>query len=363
MSVYRYPERAVEDGRGGGIEDPNTLATDYLMIHRHRVNYDDGGAGNNFYSRKTPGNHQKIIYNDDVVYIAMPPNIQTSYGPAYKRMDIGVGGITGTQLLDGGNDMGDIVKSLMDAAKTALPEFQTSTAISLINATNNFLGLSGAVDLNTIEQLRNGRIFNPFSEQIFAGMSFRTHNFAFKFFIRNDKEAEQVFRIIRYLKIGALPGIDDGDFPDKYINRNKKFQQPPRGGQESPKIKRDDTDMFDSKFTKHFKDGYASDDRYFTVPDRFDLRFCRFKTTNKQGPERQYSGKVSGNRADQGRRDLMFKMYPSVCTGISVNYTPDNQYVARKRPGNKEVDVPAVVVSCSFTETRLLTRRDVSVGY
>ena len=63
MSVLRYPERPVEDGRGGGIEDPNTLATDYLMIHRHRVNYDDGGAGNNFYSRKTYAKVIKEISN------------------------------------------------------------------------------------------------------------------------------------------------------------------------------------------------------------------------------------------------------------------------------------------------------------
>ena len=33
----------------------------------------------------------------------------------------------------------------------------------------------------------NGRIFNPYSEQIFQGMSFRTHNFVFKFFARNQE--------------------------------------------------------------------------------------------------------------------------------------------------------------------------------
>ena len=46
------------------VTDPSTIATDFLMIHRHRVNYDDGKAGNNFYSRKNPGNQQKVIYDD-----------------------------------------------------------------------------------------------------------------------------------------------------------------------------------------------------------------------------------------------------------------------------------------------------------
>ena len=59
----------------------------------------------------------------------------------------------------------------------------------------------------------------------------------------------------------------------------------------------------------------------------------------------------------------MFKIYPSVCTGISVNYTPDNQYVALKQPQSDGISVPAVVLQLSFTETRLLTENDVAVGY
>ena len=54
---------------------------------------------------KNPGNQQKVIYDDDVVYVAMPPSLQTAYGPAYKRMDIGVSGLTMTQMLDSGKDM------------------------------------------------------------------------------------------------------------------------------------------------------------------------------------------------------------------------------------------------------------------
>ena len=59
----------------------------------------------------------------------------------------------------------------------------------------------------------------------------------------------------------------------------------------------------------------------------------------------------------------MFKIYPSVCTGIQVNYTPDNQYVALKRPSEEGMDVPAVVMTCSFAETRLLTAEDAVRGY
>tara|TARA_B100000085_G_scaffold270494_1_gene282947 strand:- start:1232 stop:2323 length:1092 start_codon:yes stop_codon:yes gene_type:complete len=363
MSVYRYPAEPVVPNENKSMVQPGTLATDYLMLHRHKVNYDDGKAGNNFYSRKTPGNHQKVIYDKDVIYIAMPPNIQTSYGPAYKRMDIGVSGVAMTQMLDNGTDMSGLVDKLSGAAKAALPEFSTSAALQLANGFNSFLGLQGNIDLNTIEMLRNGRIFNPFSEQIFAGMSFRTHNFAFKFFIRNKKEASEVYKIIRYIKMGSLPDIRSGKFEENYVNRNKEFDMPKQKGDD---IKRDSKhrDIFDKDYFKEFNDGYANDDRYFKVPDRFDLRFCRFKTDqNYEVDEIVAPGKQSGSNVDNNRRDLHFKIYPSVCTGMQVNYTPDNQYLSRKRPSKEAVDVPAVVVSCSFTETRLLTRSDAKKGY
>ena len=99
---------------------------------------------------------------------------------------------------------------------------------------------------------------------------------------------------------------------------------------------------------------YASNDRFFNIPDRYQLRFVRF-------------GKEDGNEEfknlNDNRRDLMFKIYPSVCTGIQVNYTPDNQYVALKRPSEEGMDVPAVVMTCSFAETRLLTAEDAVRGY
>ena len=100
--------------------------------------------------------------------------------------------------------------------------------------------------------------------------------------------------------------------------------------------------------------GYAKNNRFFEIPDRFQLRFVRFGANATGG---------MNNLGESTRRDLMFKIYPSVCTGISVNYTPDNQYVAFKQPIDDGISVPSVVLQLSFTETRLLTENDVAVGY
>ena len=98
-----------------------------------------------------------------------------------------------------------------------------------------------------------------------------------------------------------------------------------------------------------YNKGYAKSDRYLTIPDQYQLRFVRF-------------GRGGANQSSR-RRDLHFKIYPSVCTGISVNYTPDQQYKSFKNPSRNGVDAPAITLSMTFTETRLLTASDVSAGY
>ena len=318
MSIYRYPEQPTAQDTGYGLADAETGAIDYLMLRRERFDYDATNVPA-FYNREIPGNRATVVQHPDRCYIAIPPGIQTSYGPAYRRADIGVAGVTATGMLNGGkSDFTDLAKTLQDAAGAALPEFSTNMVLQMVNGFNNFVGLQGNLDLNAIENLQQGRIFNPYSEQIFQGMSFRTHNFAFKFFARDAQESKTIQDIIDYIKIGSLPRLRSGNMGKKY------------------------------------NEGYAKNNRFFEIPDRFQLRFCRFGANSTGG---------MNNLGESTRRDLMFKIYPSVCTGISVNYTPDNQYVALKQPQPDGISVPAIVLQLSFTETRLLTENDVAVGY
>ena len=78
---------------------------------------------------------------------------------------------------------------------------------------------------------------------------------------------------------------------------------------------------------------------------------------------------TQGTLVDVGTGDdldahLHFKIHPSVCTNVTVNYTPDNQYNALKRAGAPALlQVPAVVLNVQFTETKLLTTEDIQEGY
>ena len=368
MSVHRYPLKRPSEGRSRydeeGLIEGATEAVDYLMIRRERFEYDDKNVPA-FYSRRTPGStSSKIKEHKDRVYIAMPPQIATSYTPAFRRADIGVGGVAALGMMAAGDDFTEMAKSLQSGAKAAIPEFSTAAVLSMINATNQFVGLQGQLDLNSIKNLQSGQIFNPYSEQIFQGVGFRTHNFAFKFYARSRRESEEIRRIINYIKVGSLPRIRSGEFDEKFINDAADFDQPGKknvkGKQFGEDIyrKKDFRDIFERGVYKRMKEkafnNYASNDRFFNIPDRYQLRFVRF------GKE---DGSEEFKNLNDNRRDLMFKIYPSVCTGIQVNYTPDNQYVALKRPSEEGMDVPAVVMTCSFAETRLLTAEDAVRGY
>ena len=373
MAVFRYPLKHPHDGfrdDEGLVEQP-TEAVDYLMLRRERYKYEDKNVPA-FYSRRVPGNSAKSKEHKDRCYIAMPPQISTSYTPSFRRADIGVGGVSALGMMAGnkGDDFTKMAEALQDGAKAAIPEFSTAAVLSMINATNQFVGLQGQLDLNSIKNLQSGQIFNPYTEQIFQGVGFRTHNFAFKFFARSREESREIRRIINYIKIGSLPRIKSGDFDEFFINTRDEFDQP---GKKAVKGKTFGEDIFrkegyDDIFSKidgddtvysNLKgkafDNYASNDRYFNIPDRFQLRFVRFGRGDK---DRDFN-----NLKQDNRRDLHFKMYPSVCTGIQVNYTPDNQYVALKRPDRRGLDVPSVVMTCSFAETRLLTAADAAAGY
>lgn len=374
MATYKYPMKPPVPGGGGDTEDPRTLATDYLYLHRHSLVLGGQNAKDNyFYSRqKLSGGPSKVSYNSDACYIALPGNIQTSYGPAYRRMDIGGSGVALAEIMGSGTSMSALAEDLENAAQVALPEFSTATAVNMANSFNTFLGLSGNIDINAIEQMNHGKIFNPFSEQLFAGVSFRTHNFAFKMLARNDKEAENIFKIIAYIKEGSMPEISGGDFPDRLVNKNKNYEKAnPKQNKKGKEIdykdllyKRKKTDVFDADgvFKRMNKSNYATSDRYMNLPDRFDLRFVRFNPAKGFRPTK---GVRSGAPDDlmRDREDLHFKIFPSVCTGVQVNYTPDSTYIARKRVESQEINVPAVVVSASFVETRLLTKQDTQRGY
>ena len=304
------------------------------MFQRKRIQYDDQN-GSAYYGLNIPNNKVAMENNPDRIYIAMPQNLSTQYGPTYRQVDVGVTGMALATGMGSGTTYDSAAQALQAAAQAALPEFAAGTLASVASGAAQFLGLAGNATANDILALSKGKVFNPYTEQLYSNMQFRNHLFSFKFFARTEGESKQINHIIKYIKQGSLP-----------IYGSSKS---------SGIIKQDDEDTFNKiidDIDKKLEGAGAA--RFFEVPDKFDIKFVRLN------PRTQELSNTS--------TDLHYKIHTSVCTGVDVNYTPDGQYNAIKNAtlgveNDAPLQVPAVTVNCRFTETQLVTQSQINDGY
>ena len=185
--------------------------------------------------------------------------------------------------------------------------------------------------------LSQGRVFNPFSEQIFNAMSFRTHNFSFKMFARSKKEANEIFKIVRYLKTGAHPKVAGGGA--NMFDLQSDIED----------AKADEQEQLQALESLNGIEALTSS-RYFEVPDKYRIKFIRMDP--------------NGGTVSSSHPQLHFRIEDSVCTNMSVNYTPDGQYSSFKDAGDATMlSVPVIQIDMAFTETKLLSQADVQAGY
>ena len=362
MSIFRYPYRApVSHGERHRDADGATYAIDWVRFKSFQMSFKNSNEA--FYGGNIGAVEADKVYDNDTVYINMPPALSTTYQSNYRTVDLGVGGIAlanAAANVEGDINFDKLAETIQMAAKAANPEFGASAMVQAANSISGFLGLQGSVDINSLEQMTKGRIFNPYTEQVFNNMSFRNHNFSFKMLARNPTEAENIWSICQWFKMGSHPTFESGKLARKV--RKKKSQIGKKGAKYEPF---DETikalkDLFgwdnsdDDPWTgKKQLMTTAESQRYFQVPRKFDIQFCRF---DSQGALESSGGDLDSN--------LHFKIHPSVCTNVTVNYTPDNQYNALKRAGgNSLLNVPALVLNVQFTETKLLTTEDIVDGY
>ena len=330
-----------------GAEAP-TGRIDYLKIQRFRIDY--GKTESGYGGTNLPSNKVAVDLNDQVAYLYVPPSISTSYTSNYEQIGMGAAGVFAAQMVgqmgraaQGGEINGEqILQQLKTAASAALPEFAYAKGASLINSIS--MGLTnGAANASALQALTAGRVMNPFTEQVFSGVSFRNHSFNFKMFARNKTEAKEILNIISYLKVGSLPKYGDADLKtiENMANKFIEATGSATGSTETPSINLGNTTMPGA---------------FLETPDRYLLEFVRLNPSS-----------------DTIEKIPHYKFQPCVCTGFTVNYAPDGQYVSFKdgimdlkdggAAGPAQLFVPAVEIQIQFGETRILTQTDGVAGF
>lgn len=352
MAIFKYPLKAPVEGDFLDSADAPTGRIDYLKIQRFRINHEasEGGYGGS----NLPGNTQQTVVDPDVVYLAMPQSISVAYQADYSAINMGLAGVLGAGFaaaIGGGSDAAQLTAQIQSAATAALPEIAYNKGAKIISAANE-LGLETGITGAALQQLVKGRIMNPFTEQIFNGVQFRNHQFTIKMFARNKKEAEEILRIIKYLKKGSMPIL--GDAEQKEIDQLKASELG-KGLDKPAEEKSTATKATQAPPTIN------TTGKFLKIPDRFQLDFVRLDSA---------TAKIS--RVDH------YKFQPCVCTNVTVNYTPDGQYVSFKDgianlssgadttstdKGATQLLVPAVELGLSFAETRFVTQADIDAGF
>lgn len=365
MTIYKYPLKAPVDDSGNENVEAPTGAIDYLCLKRSRIIYNNSDKKNAHQfdpsQSSLTGVQRKRM--DGCVYLAMPPQLSTSYQAAYSHQDVGLVGL-GMAEAWGKDNMDNIVDQIQSAAGMGVPEFASTTATGLANAFSGMLGLAGKVDANSLQQMSKGRVFNPFAEQIFKSMAFRQHQFNFKLLARSEKEAEEIQRIITWIKAGATPeiqgvqnkedglsGLTDGTLTASVLMKGDKELD-----KDSVEKKKKVGDAYRKLLDKSMAQ------RFFKVPDHFDLKFLRVKP----GDENNWWNPAGGTDFQEGTNttSMHFKIHSSFCNNIGVNYTPDGQYTSFKSiKTGRQIQVPAIALSLQFIETRLVSKHDVLRGY
>lgn len=343
--ILKYPLKAPVSGDYLDGPDGPTGPIDYLKIQRFRIDYgksESGYGGNNL-----PGSKVETITNDTVAYLAMPSALATSYNADYEQVALGAFGVFGAQTV---SQVGQFLKgdgfsaeqattNLQNAAAGLLPEFAYNKGAGLISSISSSLGVGGAVSGNNLQALTAGRVMNPFTEQVFNGVQFRSHQFTFKMFAKNQTEAKEILEIIKYLKVGALPQLGDADLD--FINNLKET-----------------FNKSENETVKTAASGTATNlqGKFLKVPDRYLLEFVRLDPNTNSVKKLPH-----------------YKFHACVCNNVSVNYTPDGQYVSFKDAiadltedgdkGASQIFVPAVEIGLSFAETRFMTQTDAAAGF
>lgn len=311
-----YPNRQPVPGtlRDSDPDQP-TGPIDYLMIRRMSVQKGSEPPKGFFYN-KAGGKFDGLKPNKNVVYLACPPQVTAKYTAKYQEVAFGTVGVAaGEALAAGPAGSGQVADIIGRMAGDATPEFVMNSIADATRGAGQLLGQNGNFDKNDLLAVSQGKIFNPYEEQIFKGTGFRTFNFQFKLVARNEKEASDIGMIIGYLKEGMLPHMGG---PDTAVGGGGGSSNAPQKG------------------------------RYLYVPDKFKLEFKRMDPTKNKLENIPH-----------------IKFVPCVLENIDVSYTPDGQYTSFKYADAvpNKLKVPAVTLSLNFKETAYITKELAGQGY
>ena len=279
------------------------------------------------------------------VFLYLPNGLQESYQAMYNETTLGAAGV-GALGMVGNKGEKDIVDQLQKTAGALKPEFLMNSVSSALGTVNSGLGAGGDIDGNALSALTTKKIFNPYQEVTFKGVSYRNHTFNFKIAPRNAQEAEEALKIFKVLRVTMHPAVSGGneDEVNKMFGLDNK-NDVTEGSDSSGKEKA--ADLISTK------EGSTSNNaRFLNIPHHYRLSVVRVKAQEtERGDDLTITGK--------GGFLKQIHNFPSkvVLENLSLNTSPDNFMNTLRDIANNTWDYGPVAytLTMTFKETQFLT--------
>lgn len=193
------------------IRYPSDMAvekeTDYFSITLYRYENSGIGISTNFTVDGLINPSRSTIIPLESIYLPMPSNIQDSNAVSWgesKMSNLTAAGVAaGETLMDIDFTSADLAGVFGDLKKLgtslSIQDIQTLVKTQLSAEAVNVLG--GNVTLDQILARSSGQIVNQNNRLLFNGVTLREFNFSFKLTPRNEKDKDNIEKIIRKLKI------------------------------------------------------------------------------------------------------------------------------------------------------------------
>jgi len=249
----------------------------------------------------------------DTIYLYLPEGMKESYNGKYQGLNLGAIGKAGVDIaanLAGGSGVENIGTSLSEAAKAAKPQAMYKLGSKAINELAGNVGAYNPnLDANSLAQLTQGRIFNPYEETVFQGTDYVNHSFNFNLIPKSSEDVQMIYDIINKLRLAMHPGKDK--------------------------------------------------ENWLTIPDRFRASIVRYKS--KGDVEEISGGKAfqKNNRSTGGYMSSLFR-FPHLMVMSNLTFNTGSSEALKSYFDKNDVDFGFAfyTLSLSFQETKFRTKED-----
>jgi hypothetical protein len=343
MANFKYPNKVFSGGAANEFPAGYIDYIKFTSINTFVGNSEASPANYAFSLGSSDSSNSQTKSYGDSCYLYIPSTLQSNYAASYNSVALGAAGMAAANALKSSSTV-DLATAIQGFAVSAGPEFGFGTLAKGLSGIADLAGTGGGqLSASQLSAISQGKIFNPYMEQIFEAPGFRDHNFTFKLVARNKEEAKDIQNIIKFFKVNMLPNTNG------YSPTESKGGV---GGGTGAAAQNSKDALVNDQFFQSINSAGIAGNRWLTVPNKFDIAFQRFNlgATN---------GAVSSN---DNNINSLYKFKTCVLKNCQINYAPDGQYTAFD-PNSKTDGVPAVQIDLSFSETQIITAKDANEGY